>query len=127
MRAAICPVFRTVLCHAGQRFSYVIVPRISLRSLLSIMAARFRDVSFILYLWISSPQVSQLIKAYRLTIWYCCPYSILLVIIGLTIFPDAFGWKSLQIGLVTGGALTIRCFLGELAGGWVVDSVRVSR
>lgn len=66
-------------------------------------------------------------KAYCLTIWYCYLYSILPAIIGPTILPHAFGWKSLQIGLATGGALTIGCFLGELAGGCVVDSVMVSR
>ncbi|EIM91358.1 uncharacterized protein STEHIDRAFT_107930 [Stereum hirsutum FP-91666 SS1] len=49
--------------------------------------------------------------------------TILPAIIGPTILPHGFGWKSLQIGLATGGALTIGCFLGELAGGCVVDSV----
>ncbi|EIM91357.1 MFS general substrate transporter [Stereum hirsutum FP-91666 SS1] len=60
---------------------------------------------------------------YCLTPWYRRSYSLLPAITGPTIFLRAFGWKSLQIGLATGGALTSGSFLGELAGGWVVDSV----
>ncbi|KAF8828272.1 hypothetical protein HHX47_DHR4001044 [Lentinula edodes] len=33
------------------------------------------------------------------------------------------GWDTLQIGLAYGTALLIGAFLGETAGGWVVDSI----
>lgn len=70
--------------------------------------------------------LAQSADTYCLTPWYRRSYSLLPAITGPTIFLRAFGWKSLQIGLATGGALTSGSFLGELAGGWVVDSVMVS-
>lgn len=36
------------------------------------------------------------------------------------------GWDTLQIGLAYGTALSIGGFLGETAGGWVVDLIMVS-
>ncbi|KIK56938.1 hypothetical protein GYMLUDRAFT_173749, partial [Collybiopsis luxurians FD-317 M1] len=39
------------------------------------------------------------------------------------IFSEEFGWNTLLIGLAYGGALLIGSFLGETAGGWVVDRV----
>ncbi|KAJ3894524.1 MFS general substrate transporter [Lentinula edodes] len=39
------------------------------------------------------------------------------------IFAQEFGWDTLQIGLAYGTALLIGAFLGETAGGWVVDSI----
>ncbi|KAF9067092.1 MFS general substrate transporter [Rhodocollybia butyracea] len=39
------------------------------------------------------------------------------------IFAQEFGWDTLQIGLAYGTALLIGAFLGETAGGWVVDSL----
>lgn len=40
-------------------------------------------------------------------------------------FCDALGWDTLQIGLAYGTSLLIGAFLGETAGGWVVDSMMV--
>jgi len=39
------------------------------------------------------------------------------------IFAQEFGWDTLQIGLAYGTSLLIGAFLGETAGGWVVDSM----
>ncbi|KAE9405695.1 MFS general substrate transporter [Gymnopus androsaceus JB14] len=39
------------------------------------------------------------------------------------IFAQEFGWDTLQIGLAYGTSLLIGTFLGETAGGWVVDSL----
>ncbi|KAF9067103.1 MFS general substrate transporter, partial [Rhodocollybia butyracea] len=39
------------------------------------------------------------------------------------IFAQEFGWDTLQIGLAYGTSLLIGAFLGETAGGWVVDSL----
>ncbi|KAJ3776410.1 MFS general substrate transporter [Lentinula raphanica] len=39
------------------------------------------------------------------------------------IFAQEFNWDTLQIGLAYGTALLIGAFLGETAGGWVVDSL----
>lgn len=36
------------------------------------------------------------------------------------------GWDTLQIGLAYGTALLVGAFLGETAGGWVVDYIMVS-
>lgn len=69
---------------------------------------------------------AQLADTHCLAPWYRRSYSLLPAITGPTIFSRAFGWKSLQIGLATGGALTSGSFLGEFAGGWVVDHVMVS-
>ncbi|KAF9067090.1 MFS general substrate transporter [Rhodocollybia butyracea] len=39
------------------------------------------------------------------------------------IFAQEFGWDTLQIGAAYGTALLIGAFLGETAGGWVVDAI----
>ncbi|GAB7351598.1 hypothetical protein MBLNU459_g2219t1 [Dothideomycetes sp. NU459] len=49
--------------------------------------------------------------------------SILPAVTVTAIFTKAFHWDTLDIGLGYGAALTIGSFLGELAGGMVVDAV----
>lgn len=54
-------------------------------------------------------------------------HSILPAVTVSHIFAEKFGWQTLQIGLAYGGSLTIGSFLGETAGGWVVDAIIVRR
>ncbi|KIK55037.1 hypothetical protein GYMLUDRAFT_888121 [Collybiopsis luxurians FD-317 M1] len=59
-------------------------------------------------------------------IYYATQYgfgSILPAVTVSHIFAQEFGWDTLQIGLAYGGALLIGSFLGETAGGWVVDGI----
>lgn len=53
------------------------------------------------------------------------PSSILPAVTVASVFSQAFGWNTLQIGLAYGCSLTIGSFLGETAGGWVVDFIIV--
>ncbi|EIM91356.1 MFS general substrate transporter [Stereum hirsutum FP-91666 SS1] len=59
-------------------------------------------------------------------LYYATQYgfgSILPAVTVSHIFAEKFGWQTLQIGLAYGGSLTIGSFLGETAGGWVVDAI----
>lgn len=51
--------------------------------------------------------------------------SILPAVTVASVFSQTFGWNTLQIGLAYGGSLTIGSFLGETAGGWVIDAIIV--
>lgn len=59
--------------------------------------------------------------------WFVLVHSILPAVTVSHIFAEKFGWQTLQIGLAYGGSLTIGSFLGETAGGWVVDAIIVRR
>ncbi|KAH8655404.1 MFS general substrate transporter [Xylariales sp. PMI_506] len=59
-------------------------------------------------------------------IYYAAQYgfgSILPAVTVATIFSEAFGWNTLEIGLAYGGALTIGGVLGECVSGVVLDSI----
>lgn len=47
--------------------------------------------------------------------------SILPAVTVATILSQTYGWDPLPIGLGYGTSLTVGSFLGETAGGWVVD------
>ncbi|KAJ3998081.1 MFS general substrate transporter [Lentinula boryana] len=59
-------------------------------------------------------------------IYYATQYALGSTLPAVTvshIFAQEFNWDTLQIGLAYGTALLIGAFLGETAGGWVVDSI----
>lgn len=69
----------------------------------------------------------RLVLDVRYLILFLVLHSILPAVTVSHIFAEKFGWQTLQIGLAYGGSLTIGSFLGETAGGWVVDAIIVRR